>query len=61
MSTKKVFGAHILRYLMVLVYFINISFQVLYKSNLERFLVEICVLIVLSNIQMYSKFYLVSI
>ena len=60
-STWWILEAHILRCLVVLVYPINILFQVLYTSNLERFSDEIYVLTLLLNIQICSRFCLIPI
>lgn len=53
--------AHILRYLVVSVYPMNILLQVLYILDLERFSDRICILTLLSNIWICSRFYLTSV
>ena len=58
MSTWYIFGAHVLRYLVVLMYPMNIPFQVLYTLDLERFFNGIYVLTLLPNIKICSRFYL---
>lgn len=60
-STWWLFKAHTLRCLIVSVYLINILLQVLYISNLKRFLVEIYILTLLPNIWMCLKFCLISV
>lgn len=56
MSTLWVFGAHVLRYLVMSIYLMNILFQVLYIFDLKCFLDRIYMLTLLSNIWTYSRF-----
>lgn len=55
-STWWVFGAYTLKYLVILVYSIKIPFLVLLISDLEHFSKRICVLILLPNIWICSRF-----
>lgn len=60
MSTGWVFKAHILKYLVVLVYLLNILFQVLCISDLKRFSDGIFILTLLPNSWMCLRFCLTS-